>query len=160
MSIESFSQCLNAGIQVRKVNFGRLTRGILHTKFWIVDRRHIYIGSANMDWRALTQVKIKETFACHVSSMCDVYLWCLSWRWRNWVLWFITPAVWLPTCTKSSSRTGRWVEPTLPSPTRGRPATTPSLMKSARWWPTSAVCAVKFTSRWFDFIITAQRKVL
>ncbi|KAL6478045.1 hypothetical protein MHYP_G00138800 [Metynnis hypsauchen] len=45
------------GVHVRRVNFGRLTRGILHTKFWIVDRRHIYIGSANMDWRALTQVK-------------------------------------------------------------------------------------------------------
>ncbi|XP_066529557.1 5'-3' exonuclease PLD4 [Hoplias malabaricus] len=45
------------GVHVRRVNFGCLTRGILHTKFWIVDRRHIYIGSANMDWRALTQVK-------------------------------------------------------------------------------------------------------
>lgn len=45
------------GAQIRRVNFGRLTKGILHTKFWIVDRRHIYIGSANMDWRALTQVK-------------------------------------------------------------------------------------------------------
>ncbi|KAA0711676.1 Phospholipase D4 [Triplophysa tibetana] len=46
------------GIEIRRVNFGRLTKGILHTKFWIVDRRHIYIGSANMDWRALTQVKM------------------------------------------------------------------------------------------------------
>ncbi|XP_072545858.1 5'-3' exonuclease PLD4 isoform X2 [Salminus brasiliensis] len=45
------------GVHVRRVNFGHLTRGILHSKFWIVDRRHIYIGSANMDWRALTQVK-------------------------------------------------------------------------------------------------------
>ncbi|XP_067310978.1 5'-3' exonuclease PLD4 isoform X2 [Pseudorasbora parva] len=45
------------GIQIRRVNFGRLTKGILHTKFWIVDGKHVYIGSANMDWRALTQVK-------------------------------------------------------------------------------------------------------
>lgn len=45
------------GVQVRKVNFGRLTRGVLHSKFWIVDRKHVFIGSANMDWRALTQVK-------------------------------------------------------------------------------------------------------
>ncbi|XP_076834059.1 5'-3' exonuclease PLD4 isoform X2 [Brachyhypopomus gauderio] len=43
------------GVQVRKVNFGHLTRGVLHSKFWVVDRKHIYIGSANMDWRALTQ---------------------------------------------------------------------------------------------------------
>lgn len=47
------------GVQVRKVNFGRLTRGVLHSKFWIVDRKHVFIGSANMDWRALTQVTIK-----------------------------------------------------------------------------------------------------
>ncbi|XP_029316039.1 phospholipase D4 isoform X1 [Cottoperca gobio] len=45
------------GVQVRKVNFGRLTRGVLHSKLWIVDRTHVFIGSANMDWRALTQVK-------------------------------------------------------------------------------------------------------
>ncbi|XP_037550629.1 5'-3' exonuclease PLD4 [Nematolebias whitei] len=45
------------GVQVRKVNFGRLTNGVLHSKFWIVDRKHVFIGSANMDWRALTQVK-------------------------------------------------------------------------------------------------------
>lgn len=37
------------------MNFGRLTHGVLHSKFWIVDRKHVFIGSANMDWRALTQ---------------------------------------------------------------------------------------------------------
>ncbi|XP_067099296.1 5'-3' exonuclease PLD4 isoform X1 [Osmerus mordax] len=47
----------NKGVQVRRVNFGRLTGGVLHTKFWIVDKRHVYIGSANMDWRSLSQVK-------------------------------------------------------------------------------------------------------
>ncbi|XP_017860102.1 PREDICTED: phospholipase D3-like [Drosophila arizonae] len=31
--------------------------GILHTKLWIVDGQHFYLGSANMDWRALTQIK-------------------------------------------------------------------------------------------------------
>ncbi|XP_048456005.1 5'-3' exonuclease PLD3-like isoform X1 [Rhincodon typus] len=45
------------GIHVRKVNFQKLLSGVLHTKLWIVDKKHIYIGSANMDWRALTQVK-------------------------------------------------------------------------------------------------------
>ncbi|XP_044767078.1 5'-3' exonuclease PLD3-like [Coccinella septempunctata] len=43
---------------VVSLNFAKLLgSGVLHTKFWIVDRMHIYIGSANMDWRALTQVK-------------------------------------------------------------------------------------------------------
>lgn len=47
---------LSEGVHVRRVNFGRLTGGILHSKFWIVDRKHVFIGSPNMDWRALTQV--------------------------------------------------------------------------------------------------------
>ncbi|XP_066550647.1 5'-3' exonuclease PLD4 isoform X2 [Amia ocellicauda] len=45
------------GLQIKRVNFGHLTHGVLHTKFWIVDMKHVYIGSANMDWRSLTQVK-------------------------------------------------------------------------------------------------------
>lgn len=30
--------------------------GVLHAKFWIVDSRHVYIGSANMDWKSLSEV--------------------------------------------------------------------------------------------------------
>lgn len=30
--------------------------GLLHTKLWVVDNKHFYMGSANMDWRSLTQV--------------------------------------------------------------------------------------------------------
>lgn len=44
------------GADIRTVNMRGLTTGVLHTKFWIVDKKHIYIGSANMDWRSLTQV--------------------------------------------------------------------------------------------------------
>lgn len=43
--------------QVRSLNFVKiLGGGVLHTKMWIIDRQHVYIGSANMDWRSLTQV--------------------------------------------------------------------------------------------------------
>ncbi|XP_057588633.1 5'-3' exonuclease PLD4 [Hippopotamus amphibius kiboko] len=45
------------GAQVRHVPMGRLIGGVLHSKFWVVDGRHVYMGSANMDWRSLTQVK-------------------------------------------------------------------------------------------------------
>ena len=45
-----------SGAQVRYVPMGRLTGGVLHSKFWVVDGRHVYVGSANMDWRSLTQV--------------------------------------------------------------------------------------------------------
>ncbi|XP_076017701.1 5'-3' exonuclease PLD4 [Genypterus blacodes] len=57
------------GVQVRKVNFGRLTKGVLHSKFWIVDRKHVFIGSANMDWRALTQVKELGVIVYNCSSL-------------------------------------------------------------------------------------------
>jgi len=30
--------------------------GIMHQKFWIFDRRHILVGSANQDWKSFTQV--------------------------------------------------------------------------------------------------------
>ncbi|CAI5746564.1 unnamed protein product [Peronospora destructor] len=30
--------------------------GILHQKLWIFDTQHVYIGSANMDWKSLSQV--------------------------------------------------------------------------------------------------------
>lgn len=31
--------------------------GTMHQKFWVFDNKDIYLGSANMDWRSLTQVK-------------------------------------------------------------------------------------------------------
>ncbi|KAH1168466.1 5'-3' exonuclease PLD3-like isoform X1 [Mauremys mutica] len=45
------------GADIKYVELERLTGGIVHTKFWVVDGKHVYIGSANMDWRSLTQVK-------------------------------------------------------------------------------------------------------
>lgn len=43
--------------EVRDLDLPRLIggNGVLHTKFWIVDSRHIYVGSANMDWKSLTE---------------------------------------------------------------------------------------------------------
>lgn len=47
-----------AGAEVRSLNFERFFgSGILHTKMWLVDRKHFYVGSANLDWRSFTQVK-------------------------------------------------------------------------------------------------------
>ncbi|NWU59103.1 PLD3 Phospholipase, partial [Dromas ardeola] len=45
-----------SGAAVRAVDMPQLTGGVLHTKFWLVDGTHLYVGSANMDWRSLTQV--------------------------------------------------------------------------------------------------------
>lgn len=30
--------------------------GILHQKIWLFDQKHLYVGSANMDWKSLAQV--------------------------------------------------------------------------------------------------------
>uniref|UniRef100_A0A7E4ZRG0 PLD phosphodiesterase domain-containing protein n=1 Tax=Panagrellus redivivus TaxID=6233 RepID=A0A7E4ZRG0_PANRE len=47
-----------AGAEVRSLNFSNwYNGGVLHTKSIIVDGKHYYVGSANIDWRSLTQVK-------------------------------------------------------------------------------------------------------
>uniref|UniRef100_A0A1I8EFS1 PLD phosphodiesterase domain-containing protein n=1 Tax=Wuchereria bancrofti TaxID=6293 RepID=A0A1I8EFS1_WUCBA len=49
----------NGYATVRNLDMPKLIddNGVLHTKFWIADSRHVYIGSANMDWKSLTEVK-------------------------------------------------------------------------------------------------------
>ena len=43
--------------EVQSINVSRLAGGgIMHTKLWVADKKHFYVGSANMDWRSLTQV--------------------------------------------------------------------------------------------------------
>ncbi|XP_028324712.1 inactive phospholipase D5 [Gouania willdenowi] len=43
--------------EVHYVNVTALTKGSLHSSFWVVDRQHFYIGSASMDWRSLATRK-------------------------------------------------------------------------------------------------------
>ncbi|XP_072906600.1 inactive phospholipase D5-like [Hemitrygon akajei] len=45
------------GILVKYINMTPIIDGKLHSSFWVVDKKHIYIGSAHMDWRSLTQMK-------------------------------------------------------------------------------------------------------
>lgn len=49
--------CVFSGAEVREVDLKAVTGGIVHTKLWVVDQKHFYVGSANMDWRSLSQVK-------------------------------------------------------------------------------------------------------
>ncbi|GMR57938.1 hypothetical protein PMAYCL1PPCAC_28133 [Pristionchus mayeri] len=68
-------------VRVRALDFPRfLGAGILHTKSWAVDGKHSYVGSANFDWRSLTQVKEigMAVFNCaciaeDVQRMLDIY---------------------------------------------------------------------------------------
>lgn len=70
----------SAGAEVREVDLKALTGGIIHTKLWALDQRHLYVGSANMDWRSLSQVKevgvAVEDCSClsqDVSRVFEVY---------------------------------------------------------------------------------------
>lgn len=64
--------------EVRSLNFAKLLgAGVLHSKLWIVDRKHFYVGSANMDWRSLTQVKelgfVAYNCSCLVEDIAKVF---------------------------------------------------------------------------------------
>ncbi|XP_062329630.1 5'-3' exonuclease PLD3 [Osmerus eperlanus] len=61
----------SSGADIRTVNMRQLTSGVLHTKFWVVDKKHVYIGSANMDWRSLTQVKELGVVVYNCSCLAD-----------------------------------------------------------------------------------------
>ena len=55
-------------IELRSLDLNKLIgAGILHTKLWIVDGQHFYVGSANTDWRALTQV----SYSLYVMTVCQ-----------------------------------------------------------------------------------------
>uniref|UniRef100_A0A3B3ZIM5 PLD phosphodiesterase domain-containing protein n=1 Tax=Periophthalmus magnuspinnatus TaxID=409849 RepID=A0A3B3ZIM5_9GOBI len=43
--------------EVHYLNMTALTKGHLHSSFWVVDNKHFYIGSASMDWRSLATRK-------------------------------------------------------------------------------------------------------
>lgn len=44
-------------ILTRLFNWKKLTGGILHAKYFIVDDREVFIGSQNFDWRSLTHIQ-------------------------------------------------------------------------------------------------------
>lgn len=43
-------------IFIAKIPMGRIAGGVMHAKFFIVDRENLFIGSQNMDWRALKHI--------------------------------------------------------------------------------------------------------
>jgi phosphatidylserine/phosphatidylglycerophosphate/cardiolipin synthase-like enzyme len=44
------------GIEIRVLPVDKLTGGVLHAKYMIVDDKTVFVGSQNWDWRALTQI--------------------------------------------------------------------------------------------------------
>ncbi|HTM57571.1 MAG TPA: phospholipase D-like domain-containing protein [Candidatus Udaeobacter sp.] len=44
------------GIEVREVDFGPLAGGVQHAKYFLVDGSTVFVGSQNLDWRALEHI--------------------------------------------------------------------------------------------------------
>lgn len=44
------------GIEVRRIDFRRLGGGVQHAKFFLVDGERAFVGSQNLDWRALEHI--------------------------------------------------------------------------------------------------------
>lgn len=47
----------NPKIEVRIVSYREITGGIQHAKFWIVDEKIGFVGSQNLDWKALKHIQ-------------------------------------------------------------------------------------------------------
>ncbi|XP_041106695.1 inactive phospholipase D5-like [Polyodon spathula] len=46
-----------SGADIHFLNMTALTRGNLRSSFWVVDKKHMYIGSASMEWHSMAQMK-------------------------------------------------------------------------------------------------------
>ncbi|XP_057705792.1 5'-3' exonuclease PLD3 [Corythoichthys intestinalis] len=75
--IQDTSELALAGAKIREVDMTTLTGGILHTKLLVIDQKHFYLGSANMDWRSLTQVKevglVVEDCSCLAQDAARIF---------------------------------------------------------------------------------------
>ncbi len=43
-------------VEVKVLDLSKVSGGIIHTKYWIVDGQEAFVGSQNFDWRALTHI--------------------------------------------------------------------------------------------------------
>ncbi|CAD5121911.1 DgyrCDS10376 [Dimorphilus gyrociliatus] len=70
-SRRNLEELAKLGAKVRRLDMKKLlnSSGILHTKMWIIDDKHAYVGSANMDWRSLTEVKELGVLITNCSCM-------------------------------------------------------------------------------------------
>lgn len=67
--------------------------GILHTKMMLVDQDNVYLGSANMDWASLTQVKELGAVIQKCQVLADDALKIMEMYWEA-ANWTALPAAW------------------------------------------------------------------
>jgi phosphatidylserine/phosphatidylglycerophosphate/cardiolipin synthase-like enzyme len=64
------------GVSVRYVDYRRLAGGVQHAKFMLVDQREAWLGSQNLDWRALSHIHelgARVTIAPVALAFADVF---------------------------------------------------------------------------------------
>src|SRR5262249_29955902 len=44
------------GAAARTYDLSKLTGGILHAKYWVIDGAEVFVGSQNFDWRSLAHI--------------------------------------------------------------------------------------------------------
>jgi phosphatidylserine/phosphatidylglycerophosphate/cardiolipin synthase-like enzyme len=52
-------------IQVREIDMASISGGVMHAKYFVVDRKQLFLGSQNFDWRALKHI---HEIGCRVRS--------------------------------------------------------------------------------------------
>ncbi|XP_068074383.1 inactive phospholipase D5 isoform X1 [Danio rerio] len=89
--------------EVRYVNMTALTRGRLLSSFWVVDRKHIYIGSAGMNWKALSKLKelgiIVYDCSCLAMDLHRIFSFYWQLQYRDYI-----PSIWSKRVTAVYSR--------------------------------------------------------
>ncbi|XP_067314364.1 inactive phospholipase D5 isoform X1 [Pseudorasbora parva] len=89
--------------EVRYVNMTALTRGRLLSSFWVVDRKHIYIGSAGMSWKALSKLKelgvIMYDCSCLALDLHRIFSFYWQLQYRDYI-----PSIWSKRVTAVFSR--------------------------------------------------------
>ncbi|KAL1005857.1 hypothetical protein UPYG_G00064830 [Umbra pygmaea] len=85
------------------VNMSALTKGGLHSNFWVVDRSHVYIGSGSMDWRSLSKRKelgvIIYNCSCLAIDLHRVFSFYWQLQHRDYI-----PSIWSKRVTAIYSR--------------------------------------------------------
>jgi phosphatidylserine/phosphatidylglycerophosphate/cardiolipin synthase-like enzyme len=44
------------GLELRALDLSKLTGGVLHAKYWVIDGEQLFVGSQNLDWKALSHI--------------------------------------------------------------------------------------------------------
>jgi len=65
-----------AGIAVEIFDWGKLTGGVLHAKYFVADGKSAYVGSQNFDWRSLKHIHetgVKLTDSAVVKGILEIF---------------------------------------------------------------------------------------